>query len=46
MFTEVYENEMKRCGDEFCTLEFMDAILRAGPIPIDEFPELFKAKYH
>jgi len=44
MFTKIYENEMKRRGDEFCTREFMDAILRAGPIPLDEFPELFKAK--
>ncbi len=46
MFTEVYKDEMKRRGDEFCTLEFMDTILRAGPIPLDEFPELFKAKQH
>lgn len=46
MFTKVYEDEMKRRGDEFSNLEIMDTILRAGPIPIDEFPEIFKSKYH
>jgi uncharacterized protein (DUF885 family) len=45
MFTELYENEKKRLGDRFKTIDFMDTILRAGPIPLDEFPTFFKAKY-
>ena len=44
-FTELYENEMKRLGDKFRTLDFMDTILRAGPIPLDEFPTIFKNKH-
>ncbi|MFO7865742.1 MAG: DUF885 domain-containing protein [Candidatus Aminicenantes bacterium] len=38
---EIYEAEKKRLGPKFKTLEFMDTILRAGPIPIDEFPAIF-----
>ena len=42
MFTEVYEAELRRQKDEFRTIEFMDTVLRAGPIPIDTFPEIFR----
>jgi uncharacterized protein (DUF885 family) len=41
-FTELYENEKKRLGDKFRTLDFMDTVLRAGPIPLDEFPTIFR----
>jgi hypothetical protein len=42
MFSEVYEMENKRLGDRFKIRRFMDTILRAGPIPIDAFPEIFR----
>lgn len=42
MFHEVYEAEKKRRGKDFSVLNFMDTILHAGPIPIDEFPAIFK----
>ncbi|MFC2161542.1 DUF885 family protein [Acidobacteriota bacterium] len=45
MFDAVYEAELKRRGDEFVTLDFMDTILQAGPIPIDEFPTVFKDNF-
>jgi uncharacterized protein (DUF885 family) len=45
MFTEVYEAELQRRGNRFDTLVFMDTILRAGPIPIDAFPEVFQSRY-
>ena len=41
MFTEVYERERNRLGDRFRIRRFMDTVLRAGPIPIDAFPEIF-----
>jgi len=44
-FTELYENERKRRGEKFRTIDFMDTILRAGPIPLDEFPAIFKTKF-
>lgn len=44
-FTELYENEKKRLGEKFLTIDFMDTILRAGPIPLDEFPKIFKNKF-
>ena len=44
-FTALWENEKKRQGDKFSTLEFMDTILRAGPIPLDEFQEIFKKRH-
>lgn len=42
MFNEVFDGEKRRLGDRFQTLRFMDTILRAGPIPIDAFPEVFR----
>jgi hypothetical protein len=44
-FYEIYENEKRRCGEKFRKLDFMDTILRAGPIPIDEFPKIFHEVY-
>jgi len=40
-FTEIWEKEKKRQGKNFSTLVFMDTILRAGPIPLDEFQHIF-----
>ena len=40
-FLELYEGEKNRLGEDFNTLDFMDTILRAGPIPIDEFKHIF-----
>ncbi len=45
MFSKVYEAELERRGDDFSTLEFMDTILHAGPIPIDEFPAVFEDNF-
>ncbi len=45
-FTELYESEKKRRGDRFRNLDFMDTVLRAGPIPLDEFPGIFKNKFY
>ncbi len=45
MFDEVYEVEMERRGEDFQILDFMDTILHAGPIPIDEFPAVFKDNF-
>ena len=44
-FVELYENERRRRGEKFRTIDFMDTILRAGPIPLDEFPAIFENKY-
>ncbi|NJN40962.1 MAG: DUF885 domain-containing protein [Flammeovirgaceae bacterium] len=40
-FNELLAHEQKRLGTQFNLTEFMDTILRAGPIPIDEFYEMF-----
>lgn len=42
MFVEVYEGERERLGGRFQIRRFMDTILRAGPIPIDAFPDIFR----
>ncbi len=44
-FTSLLEAEKKRQGKKFRTINFMDTILRAGPIPLDELPEIFKNTY-
>jgi uncharacterized protein (DUF885 family) len=44
-FTELYESEKKRLGDEFRNIDFMDTVLRAGPIPLDEFHAVFRNKF-
>ena len=44
-FASLLEAEKKRQGEHFRTIEFMDTILRAGPIPLDEFPEILKNSF-
>lgn len=41
-FTELFRIEKERLGDKFNLKMFMDTVLRAGPIPIDEFYGIFK----
>ena len=40
-FTDLLASEKERLGEKFNLTEFMDTILRAGPIPIDEFQNIF-----
>lgn len=42
-FKEVLEFEKKRLGNSFILKNFMDTIMIAGPIPIDEFYQIFKS---
>jgi uncharacterized protein (DUF885 family) len=39
---QLLESEKARQGESFQVCAFMDTILRAGPIPLDEFPAVFK----
>lgn len=41
-FTDLLASEKERLGKDFVLIDFMDTILRAGPIPIDEFTNLLK----
>lgn len=40
-FSELIKLEKERLGDQFDLTLFMDTIMRAGPIPIDEFEGIF-----
>ncbi len=40
---ELYEQERARLGDDFVTREFMDSVLRAGPVPTDGLAELLRS---
>lgn len=40
-FTELLTSERNRLGNQFDLKYFMDTIMKAGPIPIDEFPGIF-----
>lgn len=40
-FTELMAAEQRRRGEKFNLKEFMDTIMRTGPVPIDEFPNIF-----
>ena len=40
-FRELLINEQNRLGAKFQLKEFMDTIMKAGPIPIDEFNNIF-----
>jgi len=40
-FTELLAYEKERLGTQFVLKEFMDTIMLAGPIPIDEFKKMF-----
>jgi hypothetical protein len=41
-FTELLKVEKERLGEQFNLKLFMDTIMKAGPIPIDEFYGMFK----
>ena len=41
-FSDLYDQEKKRLGDDFNLKLFMDTIMKTGPIPIDEFLAIFK----
>lgn len=40
-FTKLLRSEKERLGDKFNLKFFMDTIMKAGPIPIDEFYNIF-----
>ncbi len=40
-FTKLYNYEKARLGDDFDLKYFMDTIMKAGPIPVDGFYEIF-----
>ena len=44
-FVDLLEAEKKRLGPKFELKRFMDTIMRAGPIPVDEFYRIFKEAY-
>jgi len=41
-FTELLQSEKERLGEAFDLKFFMDTIMKAGAIPIDEFHDIFK----
>ena len=41
-FTELFKAEQERLGTDFNLKHFMDTIMKVGPVPIDEFEEIFK----
>ena len=41
-FTRLLEAEKERLGDTFNLQIFMDTVMISGPIPIDEFYEIFR----
>lgn len=44
LFNELYSQETKRLGEDFDLKYFMDTIMKAGPIPVDEFYQVFNPK--
>jgi len=40
-FTALLAAEKERLGSQFNLTLFMDTIMKAGPIPIDEFKDIF-----
>lgn len=44
-FTELLAREQKRLGPKFNLKDFMDTILRAGPIPVEEFSTIFERTF-
>lgn len=44
-FAELLAAEQERLGPAFKLKEFMDTILRAGPIPVEEFKTIFEATF-
>jgi uncharacterized protein (DUF885 family) len=41
---EIYEIEQERLGDGFNTRDFMDTILRTGPIPSNELAAILATR--
>ena len=41
-FTDLLTEEKQRLGKDFNLKNFMDTIMQVGPIPIDEFSDIFK----
>jgi hypothetical protein len=41
-FTKLFNHEKKRLGAKFNLKQFMDTVMKAGPIPIEEFYEIFE----
>ncbi|NNF36537.1 MAG: DUF885 family protein [Saprospiraceae bacterium] len=41
LFKELYAHETARLGNDFDLKHFMDTIMKAGPIPVDEFYHIF-----
>lgn len=44
-FSELYDYERLRLGNDFNLKAFMDTILTIGPIPTDEYYKIFQDKY-
>jgi len=42
---KVYREEKERLGERFNIKTFLDTVLRAGPIPFDEFPRIFRENH-
>jgi hypothetical protein len=40
--SEIYQAEKIRLGEEFRTKDFMDTLIRTGPVPSDEYPAILK----
>ncbi len=43
-FTDLLASEKARLGEQFNLKDFMDTIMQIGPIPIDEFTDIFKER--
>jgi uncharacterized protein (DUF885 family) len=41
LFKELYDHETARLGKDFNLKHFMDTIMKAGPIPVEEFYHIF-----
>jgi len=40
----LYEAEKRRRGESFRIIDFMDTVLRTGPVPSDELPGILEAR--
>lgn len=44
-FSDLLAAEKERLGVDFILRDFMDTVMRAGPIPVDAFPALFSQNF-
>jgi len=44
--SRIYEAEKARLGDDFRTKDFMDTLIRTGPVPTSEFPAILERRRH